>query len=109
MEVDPELDSVDKLDLVSNSNDVCFKNGTFLKYDDDSGSVLPCLEEVDDSSTDDSFFSAGNATFVPNHECFELEFEERRYNYHGTNIVVPKREGPVTICTTDTIGAVKSR
>eukprot|EP00804_Cyclotella_cryptica_P013619 CCRYP_012964-RA/>CCRYP_012964-RA protein AED:0.29 eAED:0.29 QI:0/-1/0/1/-1/1/1/0/528 len=81
----------------------------FFKYDNDSGSILPILEEVDDSSTDDSFFSAGNANSFPNHECFELEFKEPRYNYHWPMIIVPRRECPVTICTADTIGAVKSR
>ena len=40
---------------------------------------------------------------------FELEFEEPRYNYHGPKIIMPHRECPVTICTADTIGAVKSR
>jgi hypothetical protein len=67
------------------------------------------LEEVDESSTDSLVFPDGNANLFPNHECFELEFEEPRYNYRGPKIVVPGREFPVTICTADTIGAVKSR
>ena len=108
MEVDSEVNSVAKLSLVTDNDCISFKNGIFLNYDDDSISILPSLEEVDDSSTDDSF-SAGSANTFPNHECFELEFEEPRYNYHGPKIVVPRRECPVTICTADTIGAVKSR
>ena len=80
-----------------------------MNYDDDTGSIPPNLEEVDDSSTDDSFFSAGNADSFPYHECFDLELEEPRYNYHGPKIIVPRCECPVTICTADTIGAVKSR
>jgi hypothetical protein len=68
----------------------------------------PRLEEVD-SSTNGSVLSAGNATFIPNHECFELEVEELRYNNHGPKNVLPKLECPVMICIADTIGAVKSR
>jgi hypothetical protein len=115
MDVEQELvnaplsNSVSKLETVSDTNDVCFKNRILLKYNDESISVLPSLEEVDDSSTDGSDFSAGSANLFPNHECFELEFEEPRYNYHGPKIIVPRRECPVTICTADTIWAVKSR
>ena len=108
MEVDSEVDSVVKLSLVTDNDCISFKNGIFLNYDDDSSIIPPSLEEVDDSSTDDSF-SAGNANTFPNHECFELEFEEPRYNYHGPKIIMPRHECPVTICTADTIGAVKSR
>eukprot|EP00804_Cyclotella_cryptica_P018077 CCRYP_017618-RF/>CCRYP_017618-RF protein AED:0.32 eAED:0.31 QI:0/0/0/1/0/0/2/0/448 len=108
MEVELDNDSVDKLSLVIDNNDSFFKNRLFLKYDDDSGSIPPSLEEVDDSSSDDSFFSAGNADFSP-YDCFDLEFDEPRYNYHGPKIIVPRHECPVTICTADTIGAVKSR
>ena len=49
MEVDLDNDSVDKLGIVNNNTDVLFKNRIFLKYDDDSGSIPPSLEEVDDS------------------------------------------------------------
>ena len=108
MEVNPEVNNLTKLSIVTNNNDISFINGIFINYDDDSSSILPSLEEVDDSSTDDSFY-AGNANPFPTHECFELEFEEPRYNYHGPKIIMPHRECPVTICTADTIGAVKSR
>ncbi len=59
MEVDPKVCSVTKLSIVTNNNDISFENGTFLNYDNDSGSILPSLEEVEDSSTDDSFFLLG--------------------------------------------------
>ena len=108
MEVDLDNNSIDKLSLVIDDNDSFFKNRLFLKYDDDSGSIPPSLEDVDDSSVDDSFFSAGNADFS-RYDCFDLEFDEPRYNYHGPKIIVPRHECPVTICTADTIGAVKSR
>eukprot|EP00804_Cyclotella_cryptica_P016884 CCRYP_001852-RA/>CCRYP_001852-RA protein AED:0.35 eAED:0.35 QI:0/0/0/1/0/0/2/0/383 len=108
MEVDLDNNSIDKLSLVIDNNDSFFKNRLFLKYDDDSGSIPPSLEDVDDSSVDDSFFSAGNADFSQC-DCFDLEFDEPRYHYHGPKIIVPRHECPVTICTADTIGAVKSR
>ena len=59
MEAEPDDSSIVKLSIVNNTNDVNFKNGMFLKYDDNSGSIPPSLEEVDDSSTDDSSFLLG--------------------------------------------------
>ena len=109
MEVKLDDSSVAKLSIVNDNNNVNFKNRMFLKYNDDSGSIPPSLEEVDDFCTDNSLFSAGNANHFQYHECFELEFEKPRYNYHGPKILVPRCECPVTICTADMIGAVKSR
>ena len=54
-------------------------------------------------------FSAGNVTLNTTYECFGVEVEEPRYISHGSKIVLPKHECPVTICTTDRIGTVKSR
>ena len=62
MEVDLDNNSIDKLSLVIDDNDSFFKNRLFLKYDDDSGSIPPSLEDVDDSSVDDSFFLLGTLT-----------------------------------------------
>jgi hypothetical protein len=68
MEVELNDSSVTKLGIVNNNNGINLKNRMFLKYDDDSGSIPPSLEEVDDSSTDDSFFSAGNAYPSPTYD-----------------------------------------
>ena len=106
MEVGLDNNSIDKLSLVIDNNDSSFKNRLFLKYDDDSGSLPPSLEDVDDSSNDDSFFSAGNADSFSHYDCFDLEFDEPRYNYHGPKIIVPRHECPVTVCTADTIGCL---
>jgi hypothetical protein len=99
--------SVNKLDQFTDTIDYHFKKRTFLKYDDDSSCQPPGLVEAD--SINSSIFSAGNASFSITHECFEMEVEEPRYNYHGPKIVLPKHECPVTICSADTIGTVKSR
>jgi hypothetical protein len=107
-ESDPLEYSVNKVKSLLDTIDICFKKRAFSEYDDDSLSLLPSLEEVD-SSTDGLVVSAGNATLVPYNECFELEFKEPRYNYHGPKIVLPKKDCPVTIYTADTIGTVKSR
>ncbi len=32
-----------------------------------------------------------------------------RFNYHGPKIKIPKQELPVTICTADTIGTIRSQ
>ena len=61
------------------------------------------------SSTDCSVVSAGNVTLIPQHECFELEFKESWYNYHGPKINLPKKECPFMICTADIIGTAKNR
>jgi hypothetical protein len=108
MEVNQELTdvqpinfSVNKLEYFTDAIDYHFKNRTFLNYDDESSCQPPSLVEAD--STDSLVFSAGNATLSTTHECFEMEVEEPRYNYHGPRIVLPKHECPVTICTTDTM------
>jgi hypothetical protein len=68
MEVKQELDnapsssSVFKLETVIDTNDVCFKNKILLKYDEELISILPSLEEIDDSSMDGSFFLLGMPT-----------------------------------------------
>ena len=107
MEVDRELtDTINKLELFTDTLDSHLKNKPFLNYDDDSSCQPPTLVEAD--STDSSVSSAGNATLAT-YESFETEVEEPRYNYHGPKIVFPKHECPVNICTAETIGAVKSR
>jgi hypothetical protein len=54
--------------------------------------------------------SAGNAFLIVSKiECFKLESNGPCYNYHGPKVVIPKQESPITICTTNTIGIVRSQ
>ncbi len=40
---------------------------------------------------------------------YEIEADAPRFNYHGPKIKISKQESPITICTADTIGAIKSQ
>eukprot|EP00956_Cyclotella_meneghiniana_P007437 scaffold10122_cov36-Cyclotella_meneghiniana.AAC.3 len=51
--------------------------------------------------------SVGNAS-IASEECFDVE-EKPQFNYRGPKVLPTKNETPVTICTTSTIGMVKSR
>eukprot|EP00956_Cyclotella_meneghiniana_P006711 scaffold8908_cov51-Cyclotella_meneghiniana.AAC.1 len=51
--------------------------------------------------------SVGNAS-IASEECFDVE-EKPQFNYRGPKVLPTKNETPVTICTTNTIGMVKSR
>ncbi len=52
--------------------------------------------------------SAGNASTAFEYECHEIEGATPWFNYHGPKIKIPEQESPVTICTTDTIGTMRS-
>jgi hypothetical protein len=43
------------------------------------------------------------------YECYEVEGDTPQFNYHGPKIKIPKQESPMTICTTDTIGTIRSQ
>jgi hypothetical protein len=53
--------------------------------------------------------SAGNATIAFEYDCYEIEADAPRFNFHGPKIKIPKQELPVTICTADTIGTIRSQ
>ncbi len=53
--------------------------------------------------------SAGNATIAFEYHCYEIEADASWFNYHGPKIKIPKQELPVTICTADTIGTIRSQ
>jgi hypothetical protein len=52
--------------------------------------------------------SAGNASTAFEYECYEIEDDTPSFNYHGPKVKIPKQESPVTICTADTIGTMRS-
>jgi hypothetical protein len=81
-----------------------------LEYDDDTVSLVvdPTLYTSDISISDNSYSSAGNALEFE-YECYEVKDDTPRFNYYGPKIKIPKQESPVTICTADTIGSIRSR
>jgi hypothetical protein len=67
------------------------------------------LSIFDISLSDNSNSSAGNKSTAFEYKCYEIEADAPQFNYHGPKIKIPKQELPVTICTTDTIGTIRSR
>ncbi len=80
-----------------------------LEYDEDTVSLVvdPTLSTLDISVSDNSNSSTGNASAFE-YECYEVKDGTPRFNYHWPKIKIPKQESPVTICTADTIGTIKS-
>ncbi len=75
-----------------------------FEYDEDTVSLVvdPTLSRSNISIFDNSNSSAGNASAFE-YECYGVEDDTARFNYHGPKIKIPKQELPVTICTADTI------
>ncbi len=80
-------------------------------YDEDTVSLVEELTfatlEVSLSKNSDS--SAGNASAAFEYYCYEIGADTPWFNYHGPKIKIPKQELPMTICTTDTIGTIRSQ
>jgi hypothetical protein len=81
-----------------------------LEYDEDTLSLVvdPTLSTLDISVPDNSDSSTGNASAFE-YECYEVEDDTPQFIYHGPKIKNPKQELPVTICTADTIGSIRSQ
>ncbi len=79
-------------------------------YDEDTVSLVvdPSHSTSDISISDNSKSFAGNASAFE-YECYEVKDDTPLFNYHGPKIKIPKQESPVTICTTDTIGTIRSQ
>jgi hypothetical protein len=80
-----------------------------FEYDEDTVSLVvdPTLSTLDISISNNSNSSIGNASAFE-YECFEVKDNTPQFNYDGPKIKIPKQESPVTICTADTIGTIRS-
>jgi hypothetical protein len=67
------------------------------------------LDTSEVSLSNNTISSAGNATIAFEYHCYEIEADAPQFNYHGPKIKIPKQELPVTICTADTIGTIRSQ
>jgi hypothetical protein len=67
------------------------------------------LDTLEVLLTDNTISSAGNATIAFEYHCYEIEADTPQFNYHRPKIEIPKQESPVTICTTYTIGTLRSQ
>ncbi len=70
--------------------------------------VDPTLSTLDISISNNSNSSTGNASAFE-YECYEVKDDTPRFSYHGPKIKIPKQESPTTICTSDTIGTIRSQ
>jgi hypothetical protein len=79
-------------------------------YDEDTISLVEeqTLSTLNISISDNSNSSAGNASTAFEYECYEIEDEKPQFNYHGPKIKIPKQESYMNICTTDTVGTIRS-
>jgi hypothetical protein len=80
-----------------------------LEYDEDTVSLVvdPTLSTLDISISDNSISSTGNASAF-GYESYEVKDDTPQFIYHGPKIKIPKQESPVTVCTADTIGTIRS-
>jgi hypothetical protein len=80
-----------------------------FEYDEDTVILVvdPTLSTSDISISNNSNSSAGNASAFE-YECYEVEDDTPQFNYHEPKIKIPKQESPMTICTADTIGTIRS-
>ncbi len=104
-------DSYAELDILVDTQEPLSTNHHKIafEYDEDTVSLVvdPTLSTSDISISDNSNSSAGN-TSAFEFECYEVKDNTPQFNYHGPKIKISKQESPVTICTADTTGIIRS-
>jgi hypothetical protein len=95
----------DTQESLSNSN-----HKIAFDYNKDTMSLVEelTLNTLEVLLSNNSNSSARNVTIAFEYYCYEIEADTPQCNYHGPKIKIPKQESPVTICTTDTIGTIRS-
>jgi hypothetical protein len=111
-ELDCLTDSHIKLNSVDDMQE-CLSNGNHkiaFDYNEDTMSLVEALT-LDTSEvllSDISISPAGNATIAVEYYFYKSEADAPHVNYHRPKIKIPKQELPITICTADTIGTIRS-
>jgi hypothetical protein len=104
-------DNHNKLDILVDTQELLNTSHHRIgfEYDEDTVSLMvdPILSTSDIPISDNSNASTGN-TLAFEYECYEVKDDTPQFNYHGLRIMIPKQESPETICTTDTIGTIRS-
>ncbi len=105
-------DSHDKLNSLDDMQE-CLSNTNHkiaFDYNEDTMSLAEelTLDTLEVSLSDNTISSAGNAPIAFEYHCYEIEADIPQFNYHGPKIKIPKQKSPVTICTADTIGTIRS-
>jgi hypothetical protein len=105
-------DSHNKLDILVDTQELLNTSHHRIgfEYDEDTVSLVvdPTLSTSDISISNNSDSSTGNV-LAYEYECYEVKDDTPQFNYHGPKIKIPKQESPMTICTADTIGTIRSR
>ncbi len=104
-------DSHNKLDILVDTqeplNTSCHRIG--FEYDEDTVSlVVDSTLSTSDISISNNSNSSTRNTSAFKYECYEVKDDTPQFNYHGSKIKIPKQESPMTICTTDIIGTIRS-
>jgi hypothetical protein len=114
---DKELDCLTASHIKLNSLDdmqECLSNSNHkiaFDYNEDTMSLVEelTLDTSEVSLSDNTISSAGNAPIAFEYYCYDIEADSTRFNYHGPKIKIPKQELPITTCTADAIGTIRSQ
>ncbi len=106
-------DSHVKLDILVDTQEPFSNSHHKIAFDFDEDTVIsveePTLSTLEISLSDNSDSSAENTSIASEYYCYEIEADATQFNYHGPKIKILKQELPVTICTTGTIGTIRSQ
>ena len=90
-------------------SEINLKNSNkYLWYDDDSGPYFLQDDETIMTAPSSIASSAENAFMYDEVDVYQLHEDELGFNYRGPK-VLPINETPVTICTANTVGTLRSR
>jgi hypothetical protein len=101
-----KLNSLDDMqECISNSN-----HKIAFDFNEDTMSLTEelTLDTLEVLLSNNTISSAGNTTIAFETYCYKIEADAPQFNYHGP-IKIPKQELPITICTVDTIGTIRSQ
>ncbi len=105
-------DSHVKLDILVDTQEPLSTSHHKIAFEYDENTVHLVVEQT--LSTSDILISnnynssAGNTSTAFEYECYKIKDDTPRFNYHWHKIKIPKQESPMTICTADTIGTIRS-
>jgi hypothetical protein len=106
-------DSHVKLNSLDDTQECLSNSNHNIAFDFDRDTMSLAGELTLDTSevllSDNTISSAGNTTIAFEYHCYEIEADAPQFNYHGPKIRIPKQELPITICTTNTIGTIRSQ
>jgi hypothetical protein len=111
MNLDRLTDSHVKLNILDDTQE-CLNNSHHriaLENDEDTLSLVVdlTLSTSNISVSDNSYSSTGNPSAFK-YECYEVKDDTPRFNNHWPKIKISKQESPVTICTADSFGTIRS-